>query len=405
MTGQRWPGSRARLLADGQRHQVEQGGADERGRILTRRAPGGVDHHDRAGPQPGGRVDSRAGLADDGAGGAAAGEALDLGLDRVHDLDLEPPIEAVEVAGPPGPDHRIADALQHAAAEGRVDEHGRDLQDGVLASTSFRGLDTEGLIGLVQGEQREAEGVLHAGSPEAVELAAEDGQGVGHRLVALAEQHRVQQVEAEGALALGHVEVHDVAVATRRDQAERGAGQVAVGIDQHERRALPVDGSCFHEVTGEPQQQRRLAAAGLGHQQQVAAEQLLGQRHQDRASLMGRDADPTATRDRGGQGQPLPGGGALEQRYVGLSLGQVPEAGQFAGVEHRHRSSRRQGRRRAQVLGAPVEPARQQAVARGQVELAVGRGELRQTRLDSPAAAPRPARTRPAEAGSGRRRG
>ena len=41
------------------------------------------------------------------------------------------------------------------------------------------------LVGLEQRQQSEAERVLHARAPEAVELAAEDAQRVGGRLIAI----------------------------------------------------------------------------------------------------------------------------------------------------------------------------------------------------------------------------
>ena len=160
-----------------------------------------------------GGIDGRAGLADDGASGPAAGEALDLRLHRVDDLDLQPPVEEVEVARPPGLDHGVGDEREYAAPKGGVDQHGRHVQDGVLAPPPRGVGGADGLVDLEEGEQGEAKGVLHARPPEAVELPPEDGQGVGDRLVPVPAEARVDQVEPEGALGLGHVQVDDVALA------------------------------------------------------------------------------------------------------------------------------------------------------------------------------------------------
>ena len=55
------------------------------------------------------------------------------------------------------------------------------------------------LVGFEQREHGKAEGVFHARSPEAVELAPEDAQGVGGGLVAIPAEADIEQVDAEGA--------------------------------------------------------------------------------------------------------------------------------------------------------------------------------------------------------------
>jgi hypothetical protein len=71
-----------RLGRHGQADQVEQRRADQGGRVLADRAPGGVDEHDPAGAQPLAGVDGRARLADHPTDGLAAGESLDLRCPR-----------------------------------------------------------------------------------------------------------------------------------------------------------------------------------------------------------------------------------------------------------------------------------------------------------------------------------
>src|SRR5581483_7583323 len=110
-------------------------------------------------------------------------------------------------------DDGVADEPEDAAAEGGVDQDRRHIEDGVLPTppSGVRGADR--LVRLVQREQREAEGVLHPRAPEAIELAPEDRQGVGYRLVAVAEEACVEEVQAEGARSLRHVEVDDILLA------------------------------------------------------------------------------------------------------------------------------------------------------------------------------------------------
>ena len=92
------------------------------------------------------------------------------------------------------------------------------------------------LVGLEQRQYGEAEGVLHARSPVAVELAAEDAQGVGGGLIAIPAESDVEQVDAERPPPVRHVQVDDVRLARARHQSERGHRQVAMRVDQHQRR-------------------------------------------------------------------------------------------------------------------------------------------------------------------------
>ena len=188
---------------------------------------------------PAGRSWSAAGRRS--ARATTAGEALHLGLHRVDDLHLQAPVEAVEVvvhqARTTG-SRTGRSSLRRKAASARTAGTSRTVCWRPRPAGPRRGL-----VGLVEGEQGEAEGVLHPRAPEAVELPPEDRQGVGHRLVAVPAQADVQQVQAEGARPLGHVEEDDVPPARRRDEPQGGLGQVAVGVDQHQRRAPRPSGS------------------------------------------------------------------------------------------------------------------------------------------------------------------
>src|SRR2546428_806514 len=77
------------------------------------------------------------------------------------------------------------------------------------ATPAVRVGPADGLVPLVQRQQSEAEGVLHPRPPEAVELAPEDREHIGDRLVAIAPQADVEQVQPEGARAPGQVEEDD----------------------------------------------------------------------------------------------------------------------------------------------------------------------------------------------------
>ena len=114
---------------------------------------------------------------------------------------------------------------------------------------------------------------------------------------------------------------------------------------------------------------------------------------------MGRDADPAAAGDRQRQGQALAGGRPLQERHVGLGLGQVPEAGQLPGVEHRTRPGRRDRSQVPQVAASQIQAAGHEAVAGGQAELAVGRGEPVQAGLDLGPGSRRPGRRPPGGSG------
>ena len=106
--------------------------------------------------------------------------------------------------------------FQDLAAEAGPLENRRHVQDGVLgAAPAARVLGAQGLVGFEQRQDGEAEGVLHARSPVAVELAAEDAQGVGGGLIAIPAQAGVQQVDAERPASVRDVQVDDVGLAVR----------------------------------------------------------------------------------------------------------------------------------------------------------------------------------------------
>ena len=137
----------------------------------------------------------------------------------VDDLQPQSRVQVVEVAVEPVANDRVARALEDLTAKGSPLEHRRHVQDGVLGIPSqARVGGAHRLVGLEQREHGEAEGVLHAWSPEAVELPAEDAQGVGGGLVAIPAQADVEQVDAEWPAPIGHVQVHDVGLPLARHQ-------------------------------------------------------------------------------------------------------------------------------------------------------------------------------------------
>src|SRR5205823_14257506 len=136
-------------------------------------------------------VDRRTRLADDVASQATAQVLVDLGLDRVDDLQLVATFERLEVAVEPLADNQVGGSLQDLAAEARSLEYSGHVQDGMLsAASTARILGAQRLVGFEQRECGEAEGILHTRSPVAVELATKDAQRIGGGLVAIPAQAR-----------------------------------------------------------------------------------------------------------------------------------------------------------------------------------------------------------------------
>jgi hypothetical protein len=108
-------GRERRLSTDGTRGQVEQRAADERGGVLSDLEHAQVDNHYRTLGDQLAEVDSGGWLADDLAGGERGQVLVDLGLDRVDDLQPQPRVERLEVGVEPLLDHRVGGALEDAA--------------------------------------------------------------------------------------------------------------------------------------------------------------------------------------------------------------------------------------------------------------------------------------------------
>src|SRR5215471_15766490 len=90
------------------------------------------------------------------------------------------------------------------------------------------------LICLEQRHESEPKRILHAWTPERVELALEDAQRVADSLVAVPAQSYIQKVDAERTLAVGEVEVDHVTAALLRHKAQCRRRQVAVRVHQDE---------------------------------------------------------------------------------------------------------------------------------------------------------------------------
>ena len=211
-----------RLARDGSGGEVQQRAADQSCRVLADIERIQVDDHEFPVRHELAKVDRRARLAHDLAGHAAAQVLVDLGLDRIDDLQLESLVESLKIPFKPLADDRVAGFLQQLSAEARPLQHCGHVQDRVLsAATSARVLGTHGLVRLEKCQHREAEGILHARSPVAVELPPKDAQRVGGGLIAVPAQSDVQQVDAKRPTAIGHVKVDHIRLPLPRDQAQR----------------------------------------------------------------------------------------------------------------------------------------------------------------------------------------
>ena len=148
------------------------------------------------------------------------------------------------------------------------------------------------------------------------------------------------------------VQVHDVGLPSAGHQAERAGRQVAVRIDQHYRWLLVRVQR--DQLLPQGPQERRLALAGLGHQQGMAAQQ--GGRkvddHLPAQAILG-DPEPGTVSDCRRQRQETAGSGALDECHVVAGLDGVPEGGQLARAEH------------SQLAGPTQQPRRTHGVERG----------------------------------------
>jgi hypothetical protein len=168
-------------------------------------------------------VNGRPRLADDLARHLVAQVFVNLGLNGVDDLQPLARIERVEIALEPVTDHRVTRPLQDILTEPSSLENGRHFQDGVLGVASeTRVLSAQVLVGFEKRQHREAECVLHARAPEAIELATEDAQRVGGSLIPIPAHAGVQQVDAEGPAPVGDVEVDHIGLAVSGNESQRG---------------------------------------------------------------------------------------------------------------------------------------------------------------------------------------
>jgi hypothetical protein len=267
-------------------------------------------------------------------------------------------------------EHGIADSFQDLLAEAAAGQQRRHLEQGVLGGPAALGIVVaERLVGLEQRHQGKAEGVLHAGPPECVELATDNAQSVADGLIAVPAEADVEQVEAERTALIRDVQVDHVGRALRRHQAQSGLGQVAVRVNQDQ--TVTVAARLAQLMLDQPQQEAGFAAAGLGHRQQVAAHQRSRQVYRHTVALVLGQSDAAAMGHGGRQRQPPAGGGFLQLQHghvVGC-LGQVPKPGQLPHVEQPRAAERRQV---AQVGSFLSHPARHQLVACRQGKRPVG---------------------------------
>ncbi len=309
-------------------------------------------------------------------------------LYRIGNLDLEATIEVLEVAGPPVLDDRIGDELKDAPPKRVVGEEGRHLEDSVLTAPADGACRADHLIRFEQGEQREAEGVLHPHPPESG--TASPSPGHSRPASSRSQPARVEQVQAERPIALRRVQVDDIVAAAAgparaRPRRARGADRrrpapvaAAVAVDPM-RSAIRSSSDDFPRWVWRP-------GAGAGRAARRA-------RDRHRPPLVGRDADATPVRNRERPGQAAPSAGPLEQRHVRQGLREVPEAGEFARVENGPRPGRGQRTQLAQVEVVLAEASRLQAIAGRQVELPIRRRESIQAFVHRRGAVTQPAPT------------
>ena len=321
-----------------------------------------------------GRVYRRARLTDDEARGLAADVALNFGLHRIDDLELEATVQRIEVAGPPLDDQAVFYHAEQLTAKVRVREERRDIQDRVLAVPAI-GFGTDGLIHLVEGEQGEAESVLHPRTPEAVELPPEDHQGVRDGLIPRPAQTDVEQIQAKGTGCIGDVEEDDVVATIGWDDPEGGIREISMGIDQDNCGTNLSGIRCFGNVAGQAQEKRGLAATGLGDEEEVPPQDLVGDGDGNVLPLVRGNSDGTSLGDGHRQREEMPCGRALYVRHIGGSQREVPEAGDFPRGEQAGRP-RGQGRKTGQSAVPRVERPRPETVAVRPLELTVGADEF-----------------------------
>src|SRR5260370_5701994 len=116
------------------------------------------------------------------------------------------------------PGEGAGDQREERALELGVGESRGEIQDGVVVVATAR--VAHGDVRLVQGVQAIPEGILHARTPVAGELALENGQTIGDGRIPVPAEPDVKQVEAEGAFVTGNVEEDDVSATLRWNEAE-----------------------------------------------------------------------------------------------------------------------------------------------------------------------------------------
>src|SRR5215216_5558637 len=114
----------------------------------------------------------------------------------------------------------------------------------------------------------------------------------------------------------------------------------------------------------------------------MAAKDVRGQLYRDVAALMVRHANPTACRYRTRQWEPSARSRSLQQRHVGGRVRQMPQARELAAGKDRQFASARKRSWLRQCARWNSQQSSVEAVARGEVVVAVRSGEPREPRLD-----------------------
>lgn len=183
-------------------------------------------------------------LAKDVADDRVQEELAHLVLDRRDGLPPEPLVVALVLLGPERPDEGIFYLPDDLRAVRLVGQHPVDAEEG-------------GVPAVQEGGHRVVQDVLQPRAPRVPPDPLERTDDPGGDEVAVVRRDVRQDVQADGELQVGRVEVHEVVGPLRRDVVQDLIREVAVRVDEAD--AVP-EGDVLHDHV---MQEGRLAAARL----------------------------------------------------------------------------------------------------------------------------------------------
>lgn len=170
-------------------------------------------------------VDSAAHLAEDVADGGSHDQLTDLVLDRGNDFGQESAVIAGEFTQPEGPDHGVIDLLDHPLAVHRVGEHPLDRQK-------------RDVVALLEGGKGSVQDVFHPRSPGIPPDTFQGTDDRGGNQVRWGAEGALEDVEADGVVVVGRVEVHDMVGAGGWDAIKDVTGEVSMRVNQPDTMAF-----------------------------------------------------------------------------------------------------------------------------------------------------------------------